>query len=130
MCCDTKDTSSRQLANIRQVPEQSPKPSPSMALDLPLPILLVLLSAPQALLVKALIPEQSLRIPITPIVLGLIGMNFGVWVFYRIALYPFFFSPFRHLPSPKEVSFDWTCFASGADFSRADIPSLTMVWLS
>ncbi|KAK7553582.1 putative P450 monooxygenase [Phyllosticta citricarpa] len=73
-----------------------------MALDLPLPILLVLLSAPQALLVKALIPEQNLRVPITPIVLGLIAINFGVWAFYRVAIYPFFFSPFRHLPQPKE----------------------------
>ncbi|KAK8195298.1 putative P450 monooxygenase [Phyllosticta capitalensis] len=76
-----------------------------MALDLPLPILLILLSAPQALLLKALIPEQNLRIPITPIVLGLIAINFGVWAFYRVAIYPFFFSPLRHLPQPKEGAY-------------------------
>lgn len=69
-----------------------------MAIDIPLPIKLVLLSAPEALLVKQFIPEQNLRVPITPIVLTLIGINFFVWVFYRVLIYPFFFSPFRGLP--------------------------------
>ncbi|KAL1636229.1 hypothetical protein SLS56_001208 [Neofusicoccum ribis] len=69
-----------------------------MTIDLPLPIKLVLLSAPEALLVKQFIPEQSLRVPITPIVLGLIAINFFAWAFYRVLIYPFFLSPFRHLP--------------------------------
>ncbi|EKG13519.1 Cytochrome P450 [Macrophomina phaseolina MS6] len=72
-----------------------------MPVDLPLPVKLLLLSAPEALLVKQFIPEQSLRVPITPIVLTLIGANFVVWLFWRVLIYPFFFSPFRHLPEAK-----------------------------
>ncbi|KAF2089548.1 putative P450 monooxygenase [Saccharata proteae CBS 121410] len=72
-----------------------------MAFDVPLPIALVLLSAPEALLVKTLIPDQNLRIPITPIVLGLISLNFALWVIYKVFIYPFFVSPLRHLPQPK-----------------------------
>lgn len=81
-----------------------------MAIDLPLPIKLVLLSAPEALLVKQFIPEQSLRVPITPIVLGLIAINFFAWAFYRVLIYPFFLSPFRHLP--EAIVCPAPCFVS------------------
>ncbi|OJD40427.1 cytochrome p450 [Diplodia corticola] len=71
-----------------------------MAVDLPLPAKLVLLSVPEALLVKHFVPDQDLRVPITPIVLLLAAINFCVWAFYRVLIYPFFVSPFRHLPGP------------------------------
>ncbi|KAL1652241.1 hypothetical protein SLS58_000368 [Diplodia intermedia] len=71
-----------------------------MAIDLPLSAKLVLLSAPEALLVKQFIPDQSLRVPITPIVLILVAINFSLWAFYKVLIYPFFLSPFRHLPGP------------------------------
>lgn len=104
-------------------------PSSIMAIDIPLPIKLVLLSAPEALLVKQFIPEQNLRVPITPIVLTLIGINFFVWVFYRVLIYPFFFSPFRGLPEALVcVLLFHTCHPTNQ--SSRNIPSFPMARLS
>ncbi|KAL1628053.1 hypothetical protein SLS56_006094 [Neofusicoccum ribis] len=73
-----------------------------MAIDVPLPVLLFLISVPEALLVKYLAPEQNVqRVSFTLIVPILFGLNLSVWVFWNVFIYPFFFSPLRHLPEPK-----------------------------
>ncbi|KAF9635423.1 putative cytochrome p450 protein [Lasiodiplodia theobromae] len=69
-----------------------------MTIDLPLPVKLVLFSAPEAFLVKQFVPGQNLRLPITPIFLALVAINFLAWAFCKVLIYPFFISPFRYLP--------------------------------
>lgn len=46
-----------------------------------------------------------------------LGIFFACRIFYYIVLYPVYFSPFRHLPTPK-VGLDWSFYNIYAALNR------------
>jgi hypothetical protein len=64
------------------------------------PVLLLLSTAVEGLAVALVVPRTvPVRSKIT--ILLLFTLNVFLWLLYKIFIYPSFFSPLRHLPSPK-----------------------------
>jgi len=55
----------------------------------------------EALAVVLLLPQYLPPHPLLWTLIRTVALNFGGFAFYQIFIYPFYFSPVRHLPSPK-----------------------------
>lgn len=72
-----------------------------MASNIPAPLLAVLLAAAQTTLVLVAFPQYLPENPFAWTFIRLLGLNFGLWLVWRVFIYPFYLSPLRHLPMPK-----------------------------
>jgi len=99
-----------------------------MASSLPLGPTLVLSSVAETLLLVKLIPQHLPEHPFVFTFIRVLAVNTFLWAVWMIQIYPFFFSPLRHLPGPKvfRLSRKRVCYAKS---SRVVSLSLAMAWL-
>ncbi|KAH8655041.1 putative P450 monooxygenase [Tricladium varicosporioides] len=87
-----------------------------MATSAPLLWLITLPSAVLCAINVVFFPQILPETPLSKLFLGISSINFSLWVFYSVFIYPFFLSPLRHLPQPKG---SWPIFRFGkAAFER------------
>ncbi|KIW89822.1 uncharacterized protein Z519_09251 [Cladophialophora bantiana CBS 173.52] len=72
-----------------------------MAFNIPTPLLLVFSAALQAVVLLATARQYAPVDGFNPAFLGFTLLNFALWFFYLIFIYPNFVSPLRDLPTPK-----------------------------
>jgi hypothetical protein len=67
--------------------------------SVPLPLVFLLGAAAETTVLACTIHDTlpSLRLTFLYVLL----VEFGIWILYRVEIYPRFFSPLRHLPQPK-----------------------------
>lgn len=69
--------------------------------DVPVLHALAVLSGAMCMVNIFLFPEVLPGKPITELYILLMSLNFSLWAFYKTLIYPYWFSPFRHLARPK-----------------------------
>ncbi|KAF2499486.1 putative P450 monooxygenase [Lophium mytilinum] len=74
------------------------------ASPIPIPLLLSLVSATESVLVVFVFPHALPQATLKSLFFILSVTNFGFYAVWRVFIYPFFFSPLRHLPGPKGIS--------------------------
>jgi hypothetical protein len=57
----------------------------------------------EALAIVLLLPQYLPPHPLVWTLIRTVALNFGLFTFYQIFIYPFFVSPLRHLPHPTKV---------------------------
>ena len=62
---------------------------------------LILGAAGEAFVLTLLVPQYLPHNPLLWTLLRTLPANFLIFAIWQIAIYPFFFSPLRHLPHPK-----------------------------
>ena len=72
-----------------------------MARRFPSPWLSTLVCGGLYMIIASIFPHQVPKIRPSTALLTFAGVNFSLWAFWKVFLYPTFFSPLRHLPSPK-----------------------------
>ncbi|RDW59674.1 hypothetical protein BP6252_12761 [Coleophoma cylindrospora] len=72
-----------------------------MSTDIPTPLKLAILSASFCVANIIIFPQVFPSTPLTKLFLIFTSINFGVWGFWKVAIFPYWFSPFRHYSRPK-----------------------------
>lgn len=89
---------------------------------------LLFAAAIEAFVLTLTIPQYLPHNPLFRTLIRTTLLNFGVYVIYKVFVYPFLLSPLRHLPSPGVGSSATSSFKFTLTNSRDRCPYSEMVW--